>query len=80
MHTDEPRKRTIELGIAGIDKQAGPREGQQLRLAGQHDDVVAADATDEVGIELLIAASEEVALAADNADHDLCRPLCCQYP
>ena len=79
MHRDEPRKRTIEIGIAGIHKQARRGERQQLRLAGQHDDVVSADATDEIGIELLIAASEEVTLAADNADHDLCRPLCCQY-
>src|SRR5690606_12769954 len=59
-----------ERAIAGIYKQARSRKRQQLALAGDDDEVVAADGADDRGPDLLIAAAEHIALAADDADHD----------
>src|SRR5262245_44983414 len=67
-------KLLVQRALAGIHEQAAARERGQLVLGRDDDDVVSADGADDVRADLLVAASEDVALAADDADDDPRRP------
>jgi len=67
-------KLLVQRAIAGVREQAAALQRRQLALRRHDDDVVAADAADGIRADLLIAAPEDVALAADDADDDLRRP------
>src|SRR6056297_2081693 len=74
------RKRRIHRGIAGIDPQHPAWQAGQLRRRGHHVNVLAPDARQDACADLLIAATEETALTADDAHDDARLPLTHQRP
>src|SRR5262249_49799697 len=75
-HADISRKRGIYSGIAGIGAQEIIfAETHDLALGSEQNDVVAADGADRLRRDLLVAAAEDEALAADHAEDDRGGPL-----
>src|SRR5438552_11256895 len=63
-------KLRVECGIACVDAQGRRVEFVQLVGGRDHVDAIEPDAAEDGGTELLVPAPEEVALAADDAQHE----------